>query len=104
MDESNLDQVYHVQKTDTIRLYHSGNKYITDNFYDRYLMHNPGFIVPDSDLIDIFCDDLMNDKIVTYFTNYYTKIGCSSGGSGVCGARGIFNVVIISIELLSHNE
>ena len=98
--DEDLDPIYNKQMTDTIRLYHSGSKYITEYYYDRYLLHNPGQIVPNSELLDISSDNLMNDKIIAYLTNYYTEPGCSTDGSGVCEARGVFNVAIISVELL----
>lgn len=94
-----LDPVYSKKLTDTIRLYHYGDKYVSENCY-RYLMHDPGQIVFDSELIDISSVDMMNDQMVTYLTDRFTVSGCSRGGSGVCGARGIFNVNILSVELL----
>lgn len=96
-----LDIVHNVHNTNMIRLYYCRNKYITEKYYNYYLMHDPGYNIPDSGLIEISCDDLMNDTLVSYFTNYYTEYGCSTDGSGACEARGTFNV---SIELLSHGE
>ena len=100
-DCSSLDSIYsETITTNTIRLYHSGSKYITKKYYDTHLLHNPGKIVPNSELIDISPDDLMNEDMISFLTKFYTVPGCTSGGSGICEARGRFNVKIISVELV----